>query len=358
MERLPLTCNRAVAAQRSAVASARTVNASATNGMSASLPSLCMQHYHLCCFPVQGKPVNYSTIEYQIDDGILTVTLNRPDKMNAFTVEMCAELEDAFRNASSDDRVRAVVVAGKGRAFCAGMDLSVSGNVFGLNHSLTPTVADVRENFDEPAFVNGVRDTGGRVVLSIFDCNKPVIAALHGAAVGIGVTMTLPMDYRIAATDARLGFVFAKIGIVPEACSSWFLPRLVGMPKALEWTYSGAIIDAEEAQRAGLVQSVVAPEDVLAEAHRVAHRFTDGRSSVGIALTRKMMYRNSALPHPADAHLIDSLAVFYASQKDGKEGVEAFLQKRPPNFTARVSTDMPPLQPWPAYRPRPLDSQD
>jgi enoyl-CoA hydratase/carnithine racemase len=302
--------------------------------------------------------VNYSTIEYLIDDGILTVTLNRPDKMNAFTVEMCGELEDAFHSASNDDRVRAVVVAGKGRAFCAGMDLSVSGNVFGLNPSLKPSLSKLREGFDDPEFIHGVRDTGGRVALSIFDCNKPVIAALHGAAVGIGVTMTLPMDYRIAATDTRLGFVFAKIGIVPEACSTWFLPRLVGMPKALEWTYSGAMIDPQEAQRAGLIQSVVAPEELLAEAHRVAHRFTDGRSSVGIALTRKMMYRNSALPHPADAHLIDSLAVFYLSQKDGKEGVEAFLQKRAPNFTSGVSTDMPPLQPWPAYRPRPVEPQD
>ncbi len=299
--------------------------------------------------------MNYSTIEYLIDDGILTVTLNRPDKMNAFTVEMCEELEDAFRSASSDDRVRAVVVAGKGRAFCAGMDLSVSGNVFGLDHSKKPSLSTLREGFDDPDFIRGVRDTGGRVVLSIFDCNKPVIAALHGAAVGIGVTMTLPMDYRIAATDARLGFVFAKIGIVPEACSTWFLPRLVGMPKALEWTYSGAIIDPQEAQQAGLIQSVVAPEELLAEAHRVAHRFTDGRSSVGIALTRKMMYRNSALPHPADAHLIDSLAVFYISQKDGKEGVEAFLQKRPPNFTSKVSADMPPLHPWPTYRSAPVD---
>lgn len=298
--------------------------------------------------------MSYSTIDYTITDGILQITLNRPEKLNAFTVQMSDELEDAFKRASADDAVRAVVVAGKGRAFCAGMDLSVSGNVFGLDHSQQPTLSDVIARFDAPNVTHGVRDTGGRVALSIFACNKPVIAAIHGAAVGIGATMTLPMDYRIAATDARIGFVFAKIGIVPEACSSWFLPRLVGLPKALEWCYTGSLIDAQEAHRAGLVQEVVAPEELVAKAHAVAHRFTDQRSSVSIALTRQMLYRNSAQPHPLEAHLIDSLAVFYLSQKDGAEGVRAFLEKRAPNFTSKVSTDMPPLAPWPNYRPKPI----
>lgn len=290
--------------------------------------------------------MNYTTIEQQIDDGILTITLNRPEKMNAFTVQMADELEDAFRQASSNDAVRAVVVAGKGRAFCAGMDLSVGGNVFGLDESQTPTLADLQQRFNDPAIVRGVRDTGGRVALAIFACNKPVIAAMHGAAVGVGVTMTLPMDYRIVATDVRIGFVFAKIGIVPEACSTWFLPRLVGLPKALEWTYTGALINAQEALQAGLAQQVVSPEHLLEEAYRVAHRFTDQRSAVGIAMTRQMMYRNSAQPHPLQAHLIDSLAVFHASQQDGKEGVRAFLEKRPPNFSSKVSTDLPSIDGW------------
>jgi enoyl-CoA hydratase/carnithine racemase len=272
--------------------------------------------------------------------------------MNAFTVQMSDELEDAFHRASADDAVRAVVVTGKGKAFCAGMDLSVGGNVFGLDDSQRPTLDELRKRFDDPSIVHGVRDTGGRVTLSIFACNKPVIGAIHGAAVGIGATMTLAMDYRIVASNARIGFVFAKIGIVPEACSTWFLPRLVGLPKALEWCYTGAIVEAEEAQRAGLAQQVVPPEELLNEAYRVAKRFTEQRSSVGIALTRQMMYRNSAQPHPLEAHLIDTLAVFYVSQKDGAEGVRAFLEKRSPNFTSKVSTDMPPLQPWPQYPPK------
>lgn len=293
--------------------------------------------------------MSYATLDYQIADGIATVTLNRPDKMNAFTVQMADELEDAFRRASADDAVRAVVVTGKGKAFCAGMDLSVSGNVFGLDETQQPTLTELRSRLDDPVIVRGVRDTGGRVSLSIFECNKPVIGAIHGAAVGVGATMTLPMDYRIAAANARIGFVFGKIGIVPEACSSWFLPRLVGLPKALEWCYSGAIVDAQEALQAGLVQKVVAPEELLNEAYAVARRFTDQRSSVGVALTRQMLYRNSAQPHPLEAHLIETLAVFYLSQKDGKEGVRAFLEKRSPEFKATVSKDMPPLEPWRRY---------
>jgi enoyl-CoA hydratase/carnithine racemase len=297
----------------------------------------------------RGTPMNYSTIDYRIDDGILTITLNRPEKMNAFTVQMCEELVHAFRRASDDDAVRAVIVAGSGKAFCAGMDLSVQGNVFGLDESQRPTLSELRERLDDPAILRGVRDTGGRVSLAIFDCNKPVIGAIHGAAVGVGATMTLPMDYRIAASNARIGFVFARIGIVPEACSTWFLPRLVGLPKALEWSYSGTIIEAQEAHAAGLVQKVVEPDALLDAAREVARRFTDQHSPVGIALTRQMMYRNAAQPHPLEAHLIETLAVFYLSQKDGKEGVRAFLEKRAANFTAQVSTDMPPLQPWPQY---------
>jgi enoyl-CoA hydratase/carnithine racemase len=290
--------------------------------------------------------MNYTTINYEITDGILTITLNRPEIMNAFTVTMCEELVEAFGRASADDAVRAIVVTGSGKAFCAGMDLSVSGNVFGLDDSQHPTLRDMNERLDDPAIKHGVRDTGGRVTLAIYSCTKPTIAAINGVAVGIGSTMTLAMDFRLASEKARMGFVFGKIGIVPEACSTWFLPRLVGMQQALEWVYSGDIFDAQEGLRAGLIKAVYAPEKLLEAAYELAHKITDKRSAVGIALTRQMLYRNAAQPHPLEAHKIESLAVFYASQKDGKEGVQAFLEKRDPQFSATVSQDMPPFWPW------------
>lgn len=287
--------------------------------------------------------MKYNTLDYQITDRVLTITLNRPDKMNSFTVEMANELVDAFHQASDDDDVGAVVVTGAGKAFCAGMDLTAAGNVFGLDEAQTPTLEDMHERLDDPVIAKGVRDTGGRVTLSIFACRKPVIAAINGAAVGIGATMTLAMDFRLASDKARIGFVFGKIGIVPEACSSWFLPRVVGLQQALEWCYTGDIMDAEEAKRGGLVKAVHAPDQLLAEASKLAHRLIDNRSPVAIALTRQMLYRNSAQPHPLEAHRVDSLAVYYTSLKDGKEGVRSFLEKRTPEFTAKCSTDMPPF---------------
>ena len=290
--------------------------------------------------------MSYNTLSWQVDaDGVLLLTLNRPDHLNAFTVEMANELVDAFTRASDDDSVRAIVVTGAGKAFCAGMDLSVPGNVFGLDEAQQPTNADMHERLDDPAIFHGVRDTGGRVVLSIFNCKKPVIGAINGAAVGIGATMTLPMDIRIASEKARIGFVFGRIGIVPEACSSWFLPRIVGISQALEWTYMADIFDGHEAQRGGLVKAVVAPEQLLDEAMKIARRIATERSAVGIALTRQMMYRNSAQPHPMAAHQVDSLAMFYTSIGDGKEGVQAFLDKRPAQFTSKTS-EMPPFYPW------------
>ena len=290
--------------------------------------------------------MTYQTIDYTVDDSILTVTLNRRDNLNAFTVEMAAELVDAFESAGSDDDIRAVVVTGAGRAFCAGMDLDVDGNSFGLDESLSPTLDDMRQRIADPAIESGVRDTGGKVTLAIYDCPKPVIAAINGPAVGIGATMTLPMDLRLAATDARIGFVFAKLGVVPEACSSWFLPRLVGMQRALEWTYTGEILSAREAYEGGLLRSVHEPTRLLEDAYALAHRLSDDRSPVGIAITRQMMYRNSAQPHPIEAHRIESLGMFYASQSDGLEGVRAFRDKRDPEFTSRVSQEMPPFYPW------------
>jgi enoyl-CoA hydratase/carnithine racemase len=289
--------------------------------------------------------MDYQTIQYHINERILTITLNRPEQMNAFTVEMANELESAFYRASEDDEVGAIVVTGAGKAFCAGMDLSKEGNVFGLNEDLQPTMNDMEHRLTDEAIHAGVRDTGGRVTLAIFDCKKPVIAAINGAAVGIGATMTLAMDIRLASSKARIGFVFGKIGITPEACSSWFLPRIVGISQALEWVYSGDILTAEEAQQGRLVKAIYAPDELLNEAYKLAHKFIDNRSPVAVALARQMMYRNSAENHPLEAHKSDSLAMFYSSVGDGKEGIKSFLEKREPNYQSKASK-MPPFYPW------------
>src|SRR6186713_1429987 len=213
--------------------------------------------------------MDFKTIRYELADGILTITLNRPDQLNAFTPQMAAELIDAFHAASADDAVKAVIVTGAGRAYCAGMDLSAVGNVFGLDEQLHPTLADMHDRLDDPTIVHRVRDTGGRVTLAIYDCAKPVIAAINGAAVGIGATMTLPMDVRLASDKARIGFVFGRLGIVPEAASSWFLPRIVGISRALEWTYSADILTAEEALAGGLVRSVHPADELLDAAYEL-----------------------------------------------------------------------------------------
>ena len=289
--------------------------------------------------------MKYETLDWRVDAGILTLTLNRPEQLNAFTLQMMRELVDAFGRASEDDAVRAVVVTGAGRSFCAGMDLSVGGNVFGLDENLRPTVADMHERYHDPDIERGVRDSGGKLTLAIYECKKPVIAAINGPAVGIGATMLCAMDIRLASQKARIGFVFGKIGIVPEACSTWFLPRLVGMQQALEWIYSADIFDAEEALRGGLVKAVYAPETLLDEAYKLARKFTEQRSPVSLALMRQMLWRNSVQAHPIEAHRIESLAVFYTSRADGKEGVQAFLDKRAPQFKGKAS-EMPPIYPW------------
>lgn len=287
----------------------------------------------------------YNTLDYKVNDFILTLTLNRPEQLNAFTVEMANELVHAFDRASADDEVRAIVVTGAGRAFCAGMDLSVGGNVFGLNEQLRPSLQDMEERLDDEEIVNGVRDTGGRVTLAIYRCTKPVIAAINGAAVGIGATMTCAMDIRLASEHARIGFVFNKIGIVPEACSSWFLPRIVGISQALEWAYSGDILKPDEALAGRFVKAVLPAEELLDEAYRTAKKIAE-KSPVAIALTRQMMYRNPAQPDPLEAHRVDSLAMFYTSIGGGKEGVASFIEKRPANYTDTVSKDMPDFYPW------------
>jgi len=289
--------------------------------------------------------MTFNTILYEVSEQILTITLNRPEQLNAFTVQMANELIRAFNQASEDDEVSAIVVTGAGKAFCAGMDLSSAGNVFGLNEELQPSLDDMRTRQHDPAIEEGVRDTGGQVTLAIFDCKKPVIGAINGAAVGIGATMSCAMDIRLVSETARVGFVFNKIGITPEAASSWFLPRIVNMGTALEWIYSGNLIGAEELTQKGFANHQLAAEELLPRAYEIARRITQ-HSQVAIALSRQMMYRNASLPHPQGAHEVDSLAIFYASQSSGKEGVSAFLEKRRPEFVDKASTDMPPFYPW------------
>ncbi|MEJ7795474.1 MAG: crotonase/enoyl-CoA hydratase family protein [Nocardioides sp.] len=275
-------------------------------------------------------------------DGVTLLTLHRPDALNAFDLTMARELERFFLDAAEDDAIRAIVVTGEGRAFCAGMDLAADGNVFGLDESVRPTPADLREHLNEAPYHDGVRDTGGRVTLAIHACPKPVIAAINGAAVGIGATMTLAMDLRLASTKARIGLVFGRLGIVPEACSTWFLPRIVGLQTALEWIYSADILTAQAAYDGGLVRSLHEPETLVEDALELARSFVVDRSPVALALARQLVYRNAAVDHPLEAHLADSLAMYWTSLGDGKEGVAAFREKRPPRFTGRAS-DLPNL---------------
>ena len=286
---------------------------------------------------------DWQTLRCAVDEhGVAVLTLHRPDQLNAFDLTMAGELEEFFRAAALDDEVRAIVVTGEGRAFCAGMDLSSEGNVFGLDESLSPTVEDLREHLTEEPFESGVRDTGGKVTLAIHELPKPVIAAINGAAVGIGATMTLAMDIRLASTKARIGFVFGRLGIVPEAASSWFLPRIVGLQQALEWVYSADILTAEEALAGRLLRSVHEPDELLDAAVALARSFVVNRSPMALGMAKQLIYRNAAVDHPLEAHRADSLAMWHASQRDGKEGVAAFLGKRDPEFTASTQ-DLPDL---------------
>jgi enoyl-CoA hydratase/carnithine racemase len=285
--------------------------------------------------------MSFQTLRWEVDaDGVATLTLDRPDHLNAFDLTMAGELEQVFREDAWDDAVRAIVVTGAGRAFCAGMDLNATGNVFGLDESVSPTPAEFRAAYDEAPYQDGVRDTGGKVTLAIHALPKPVIAAINGPAVGIGATMTLAMDLRLASTKARIGFVFGRLGIVPEAASSWFLPRIVGIQQALEWVYSADILTADQALAGRLVRSLHEPDDLVPAAQELARSFVVDRSPVALGLAKRLLYRNSAAADPLEAHLSDSLAMYWQSVGDGKEGVAAFLEKRPPVFTSSV-TDLP-----------------
>ena len=278
----------------------------------------------------------FQQIRYELVDHVATIELHRPEAMNAFTGRMMHELIAAFDLADADDDVRAVIVTGHGeRAFCAGADLSAGGDTFARGGSDVQTGAGVP------------RDGGGMAALRIFASRKPVIGAINGAAVGVGVTMTLPMDIRIAADTARFGFVFARRGITPEAASSWFLPRLVGISRALEWCYSGRVFGAEEALAGGLVRSLHEPADLLPAARAIAAEIVEHAAPVSVALTRQLMWRGLTFDHPMEAHRADSRAILERGRSaDTHEGVTAFLEKRPPVFTNRVSEELPDVFPW------------
>ncbi len=289
----------------------------------------------------------YEQILVEVKHSILTLTLNRPDKLNAFTGTMMREMIDAFTKVNADDEVRAVIVTGAGRAFCAGADLSGGADTF--DASRNPARAE--RNAGPTETVNWsderVRDGGGRLTLAIFECLKPIIAAVNGPAVGVGITMQLAMDIRIASESARFGFVFARRGIIPEAASSWFLPKIVGISQALEWCYSGRVFDAQEALRGRLIGEIVPPEQLLSRARAIAAEIRDNTAPVSIALIRQMMWRLSALDHPMEAHKIDSRGIYSRGQSpDVREGVSAFLNKRAAKFPQKISTDMPVYFPW------------
>jgi enoyl-CoA hydratase/carnithine racemase len=281
--------------------------------------------------------MEYTQIIYSVADHVATITLNRPDQLNAFTGTMMREIIDAFDQVDADDDVRAVIVTGAGRGFCAGADLSGGGETFSKGGS------------DEiPEDVGIPRDGGGLVSLRIFECTKPVIGAINGAAVGVGVTMTLPMDIRLASEHAKFGFVFARRGIVPEACSSWFLPRLVGISQATEWCYTGRVFPAAEALQGGLVRSVHAADDLLPTARAIAAEIADNTAPVSVALTRQMLWRMLGASHPMEAHKVDSRGILSrGASADAREGVVSFLEKRAPQFPVKVSDGLPEI--FPSY---------
>jgi enoyl-CoA hydratase/carnithine racemase len=287
----------------------------------------------------------FETLLYSVEDGVATITLNRPDRMNAFTAQMMLDMIAAFDATDADDEVKAVIVTGAGdRAFCAGADLGSGGSTFDYEKR--------GEAAREESKVGGVyRDGGGRLTLRIYDSLKPVIAAVNGAAVGVGVTMQLPMDIRLASTNARFGFVFARRGITPEAASSWFLPRVVGMQTALEWCYTGRVFPAQEALDKGLVRSLHEPDELMPAARALAREIADNVAPVSVALTRQMLWRGAGLDHPMEAHKADSRAIMSrGASEDAREGVTSFLEKRSPVYPNKVSSDLPDI--WPEWKQR------
>jgi enoyl-CoA hydratase/carnithine racemase len=276
--------------------------------------------------------MQFEQIEYEVADRIVTITLNRPDRLNAFTPKMGSELLQALDVADADDEVRALVVTGAGRGFCAGADLSSgSGDSF----------------YDPSRSIDEFRDGGGFVPLRIFQMKKPLIAAINGQAVGVGITMTLPMDVRIASEKAKMGFVFVRRGIAPDGCSSWFLPRIVGISQASEWVLSGRVFSAEEALRGGLISRVVAPDQVLPAAYAIAREIADNTSAISVALSRQLLWRMLDADHPMEAHRWESKSIYYTAQSaDSTEGVAAFFEKRLPDFKMNLSEDMPDFYPW------------
>ena len=278
--------------------------------------------------------MSYSTILYEVEDSILTITLNRPEALNAFNNEMLFELIDACDKADADDDVKAIIITGAGRGFCAGADLSGGGNAFDY---------DSREDKE-----NGLsRDGGGRLTLRLYELNKPIIAAINGPAVGVGITMTLAMDIRLASENAKIGFVFTRRGIAPEAASSFFLPRIVGISRALEWCFSGRIYPISEVMDSGLIRKVCSEQELLVEAYAIAREIVDNTAPVSVALTRQMLWRGLDMNHPMDAHKLDSRVILSRGRSsDAAEGVVSFIEKRPPEFKNQVSKDMPDFYPW------------
>jgi len=292
------------------------------------------------------KRESFSQIEYSVSEQIATITLNRPEKLNVFTIKMLHEIVGAFDKSDADDDVRAVIVTGSGRAFCAGADLSSGGDTFSRGDSDLASVSRVSRVSRVPRVPRVLRDGGGLVSLRIFNSKKPVIGAINGPAVGVGVTMTLPMDIRLASSAAKFGFVFTRRGIVPEACSSWFLPRIVGISRATEWVFTGRMISPEEAQEAGLVRSVHAPDDLISAARAIAKDIANNTAPVSVALSRQMLWRMLGASHPMDAHRAESRAMMErGNSADAREGVMSFLEKRPADFSMTVSNDFPDIFP-------------
>ena len=280
----------------------------------------------------------FTSIAYEVEGPVLTITLDRPDKLNAFTVPMMYELLEAFDRADADDNVRAIIVTGRGRGFCAGADLSGGASTF--DHVATGDQSGEPSRYDAP------RDGGGLVSLRIFECTKPVIAAINGPAVGVGITMCLPMDIRLASTNAKIGFVFARRGIVPEACSSWFLPRVVGINQAMEWVATGRVFPASEAVGTGLIRSIHEPDDLLPAARAIALEIAENTAPVSVALSRQMLWRMLGADHPMQGHRVDSRAIASrGASADSREGVSSFLEKRTPAYPDKVSDGLPDVFP-------------